>query len=324
MAQTPESARPRPFVERSGTLIETDEDLRQALLSGLNAPLPAPAAGPIGSSTLPERPVAPLLTPGPGPTAAAVPSQATAPSPPALSSARGASPYRPTVRPPLAVLTVYDDGKLDGEVIRIRDQRFVIGRTEGDLKIPFDGRISSRHVEITLQVVAGVPRWLLTDLQSTHGMFVRVSRAALADKAEFLVGNGRYRLDVPELDAAATVDLPASAVERERTCPWVDGPGRFRPPALTELLGREIGNRTLLVKPEYWIGTDPACAICRSGDPFCEPRHVRLFHGPKRAGTWYAEHNKTPNGLWLRMSQITVNSMVQFQIGEQWFRLRVG
>lgn len=325
MAQTPEPNRPRPVVERSGTLIETDEDLRQALLSGLKAPLPGQGTGAIGSSTLPEGPNAPLFTPGSARAAAALPSQASAPAPAtAPSPGRGASPYRPTVRPPLAVLTVYDDGKLDGEVIRIRDHRFVIGRTEGDLKIPFDGRISSRHVEITLQVVAGVPRWALTDLQSTHGMFVRVSRAALADRAEFLVGSGRYRLDVPELGEAATVDLPASAVERERTSPWVDGPGLFRPPALTELLGREIGNRTLLVKPEYWIGTDPACAICRSDDPFCEPRHVRLFQGHRGAGSWYAEHNKTQNGLWLRMSQITVDSMVQFQIGEQWFRLKIG
>jgi hypothetical protein len=32
---------------------------------------------------------------------------------------------------------------------------------------------------------------------------------------------------------------------------------------------------------------------------------------------------KTQNGLWLRMSQINVESMVQFQVGEQRFRLKV-
>jgi len=76
----------------------------------------------------------------------------------------------------MAMLTVCDDGKLDGEVIRIRDQRFVIGLSEGDLKIPFDGRISARHVEITLQTVGGLHRWVVTDLQSTHGTFVRLRR----------------------------------------------------------------------------------------------------------------------------------------------------
>jgi hypothetical protein len=38
---------------------------------------------------------------------------------------------------------------------------------------------------------------------------------------------------------------------------------------------------------------------------------------------WHAEHNKTQNGLWLRMSQIVAESMIQFQVGEQRFRLKV-
>ena len=98
----------------------------------------------------------------------------------------------------MAVLTIFDDGKTDGELIRIRDHRFIIGRTEGDLCIPLDGRISIRHLEITHEIVGGLHRWVVTDLQSTHGMFVRVSRTALADKAEFLAGNGRYRFDAPQ------------------------------------------------------------------------------------------------------------------------------
>jgi hypothetical protein len=91
--------------------------------------------------------------------------------------------------------------------------------------------------------------------------------------------------------------------------------------ALTEILGKEIGNRTLLVKPEYWIGTDPGCPICRPDDTFCEPWHVRVYRNPK--GGWSAEHNRTQNGLWLRVPQVTVESMIQFQIGEQRFRLKV-
>ncbi len=87
------------------------------------------------------------------------------------------------------------------------------------------------------------------------------------------------------------------------------------------MLGHEIGNRVLLAKAEYWIGTDPACAICRPNDPFCEPRHVRVYR--KASGIWHAENNKTQNGLWVRMPQITVESLAQFQIGEQRFQLRV-
>ncbi len=308
MPQPPQSGRPSPPVERSGTLIEndpnlaerlrapqghgersgtlleTDEDLRQALNSGLAG---QPAAKPA--------------------------------SPPQVG--RPAAPFRPTVRTPVALLTVYDDGREEGEVIRLRDARFVVGRSEGDLLIPHDGRISSRHVEITRQHVGGVHRWVVTDLQSTNGLFVRVRKTPLADKAEFLVGSGRYRFDSPQSAANETADFTPPTPNHAQTVGWDAGPSPFRPPALTEMVGSEIGNRIILTKPEYWIGTEPACQICRGDDPFCEPRHLRIYRGPK--GDWLAEHNKTLNGLWLRMPQIVVDAAIQFQIGEQRFRLKV-
>src|SRR5262245_60972552 len=282
-------------IEGSGTLIETEDDVRQALQSGFKGRQQG------------------------GPKVGIDPPSAI-PAPPAAG--RTAVPYRPTARPPIAVLTVFDDGKIDGECIRIRDHRFLIGRTEGDLRIPLDGRISARHVEITHQIVGGLHRWVVTDLQSTHGMFVRVSRTALADKAEFLVGNGRYRFDAPNADAGQTLDQVGHEAGFSETRGLDEGTSSFRPAALTELIGKEIGNRVLLVKNEYWIGSDPSCAICRPDDPFCEPRHVRLYRGGSRGG-WHAEHQKTPNGLWLRMAQITVESTARFQIGEQQFQLRV-
>jgi hypothetical protein len=293
MSHPPAPGQPNAPKGYSGTLIETDEDIRQALLTRLKGQT---AEAPAHTTA-----VAPAAPPAPRP------------------AERVASPYRPTARPPIAVLTVFDDGKTEGEVIRIRDTKFVIGRTEGDLRIPIDGRMSARHVDITCQTVGGAARWVVTDLQSTHGVFFRVSRTVLADKAEFLVGNGRYRLDAPQADPGATAAF-AEAHSNE-TQAWVEGPGPFRPPALVELLGHEIGNRILLVKPEYWIGSDMSCPIARPDDPYCEPKHARVFRGPK--GNWQAEHNKTLNGLWLRLPQIVVESMVQFQAGEQRFLLKV-
>jgi pSer/pThr/pTyr-binding forkhead associated (FHA) protein len=278
-------------VERSGTVLETDEDVRQALLSGLKGQQQNVSVEPKGSY------------------------------PPPASTGRPASPFRPSARPPVPILTVFDDGKADGEVIRLREPKFTIGRSEGDLRFPLDGRMSSRHVEITHQVVGGLHRWVVTDLQSKHGMFVRVSKTVLADKAEFLVGNGRYRLDVNQPDPGVTADHTADVPNTGETQGWSEGPGPFRLPALTELLGQEIGNRILLVKSEYWIGSDPTCPVCRPDDPYCDARHVRLYRGSK--GNWHAEHNKTQNGLWLRMTQITVESMIQFQVGEQRFKLKV-
>ncbi len=171
-------------------------------------------------------------------------------------------------------------------------------------------------------MVGGLHRWVVTDLQSTHGMYVRVHRTKLADKAEFLVGNGRYRFDAPVVDAGPTVDHDPNVAGFGSTRGWNEGESGIRPPAVTELLGSDIGNRMLLVKSEYWIGSDSSCSICRPDDPFCEPRHVRLYRGGPRGG-WNAEHNNTVNGLWLKTPQITVEAKARFQIGEQRFELRV-
>ncbi len=291
MKPTTRRQSPSPPVERPDTVLETDDEIRQALLSGAN-----------GQQQ--DVPVDPKAAPSGG-----------------QNNVRLASPFRPMIRPRFPVLTVFDDGKIDGEPIRIREARFTIGRTEGDLRIPLDGRISSRHIEIAHQVVGGLHRWVVTDLQSLHGMFVRVTRTALADGAEFLVGSGRYTFDAGQRERDETDDdLPSGRASRE-THGWSETPGPSRRPALTEMLGRDIGNRVLLVKDSYWIGSDPSCPISRPDDPFCEARHVRIFRGAR--GNWHAEHNKTPNGLWLRMTQIVVETTVQFQIGEQRFKLKV-
>ncbi len=147
---------------------------------------------------------------------------------PALGGGIGkaAQPYRPTARPPVPILTVHDDGRTEGEAIRLRDARFVIGRTEGDLRFPLDGRMSARHVEITYQLIDGAHRWIVTDLQSMHGLFVRVSRTVLADKAEFLVGSGRYRFDSNEMPKTEAFDtLPHPLVHGQGTG---SGGGRAR------------------------------------------------------------------------------------------------
>ena len=243
------------------------------------------------------------------------------PSPRKTSGGRSASPFRPTIRPPVAVLTVFDDGKTDGEVIRIRDYRFVIGRSEGDLRIPLDGRMSSRHVEITHQVVGGLHRWVVTDLQSTHGLFVRVSKTALADKAEFLVGNGRYRFDAPQARRGRDGRL-----RRERAGPRLD-PGLGRRAQPVPAAGPDRAARQGDRQP-HPAGQARILDRLRPDLPDLPPRRPVLRAAARPAlsrpqGGWHAEHNKTQNGLWLRMSQITVESMVQFQIGEQRFRLKV-
>lgn len=280
-----------------GTLLETDEEILQALRAGQ-----PPAATP--------RPKKPSAKPTGPDTPAAFPS---AVKPAAESAVRAVQPFRPTARPPAASLVVCDDGRSEGEVIRLRGDRFVIGRTEGDLLLPHDPLVSGRHIEITRQLVKGEHRWVVTDLNSMNGTFVRVSRAALADQSEILVGGGRYRLETSE---KLTIEyVPAAAGSTQG---YASQPAPQMPPALVELVPGGIGNRYVLAKSEYWIGTDPACPIHRPADPFCEPWHARLYLA---SGGWHAEHKKALNGLWLRVPQIASEKGCQFQIGEQRFRL---
>lgn len=235
--------------------------------------------------------------------------------------AAAVSPWRPSQRPPVGLLTVCDDGRPDGQVIRLRADRFVIGRTEGDLTLPHDALISTRHAEVTRQQVGGLWRWVVTDLQSTNGMFVRLSRTLLKDGREFLAGDGRYRFDAPDGPPPGpdgTLDYQPGGAPHAGTQGPRDAPGR--PAALTEFVGAGIGNRVVLARPEYWIGADPGCAIARSGDPFCEPRQVRVY---RAARGWAAYHPKTVNGLWVRLPQVVAERSLQFQLGEQRFKLTV-
>jgi hypothetical protein len=280
---------PPPNPERPGTLIESPEDICRAMQARKAAQPPAPA-------------------PAPQPT----------PSPPVPA----ARPYRPTFRPPVALLTVFDDGEKDGEVVRLRADRFVIGRTEGDFLIPHDGLISARHVEITRQRIGEGYRWVVTDLQTTNGLFVRVSRTVLADQSEFLVGRGRYRFELPGTELPGGDDPQTSDPPSEYTRPWGSDYALPRTLVLIEMQAGEAVARVPLVAAEYWIGSDLACAICRAGDPFVEPRHARLHRDA--SGAWHAHHNKSLNGLWLKVPQITVEEGCLFQIGEQRCRLTVG
>ena len=274
--------------EHSGTMLETDHDI----LIALNRNKPAE----------PGKPTDPV---------AAAPKSVP---PPATAGVL----YRPILRPSVAMLTVFDDGQSDGEIVRVRAERFIIGRSEGDLLIPHDALISPRHVEISRQRVDDRWHWTVADLKSATGLFVRSSRAALTDQAEFRVGSGRYRFDSPSEQSPATADqtAPGARHAAERRAPGQSVPH------LVELSADGIIARVALTKNEFWIGSDPDCAICRAADPFVEPRHVRLFCGP--AGDWHAQNNKTVNGLWLRVPRVTVTDGCLFQIGEQRFRLRAG
>src|SRR5262245_61240417 len=166
---------PPPESEQLGaTRLESDEEIRQALLARARR-----AAG----------------------------KQARAPEQPAAAES-DARPERPSLRPPMALLCILDDGKAEGEWVRLRGDRCVIGRTEGDVRIPHDGQMSGRHAEISRQKGPKGYRWLLTDLQSSNGTFVRAGSTVLRSGNELLIGQGRYRFEAGGAPTAAAAEEP--------------------------------------------------------------------------------------------------------------------
>jgi pSer/pThr/pTyr-binding forkhead associated (FHA) protein len=267
-----------------GTRLETDEEVQRALQKH------RPARG---------APAQPLQQPAPADDA------------PAL--------FRPTQRPPTPVLVVLDDGEETGEERRVRTERFVIGRTEGDLVIPHDSQMSGRHAELRRTWTKDKHRWQLVDLDSTNGTYVRVGSAVLQDGQEFLLGRTRFRFEGPAKALAAA--KPPDPVN-QTTLPWTGDVAPALAPSVCELTAEGIGGRVLLPGKELWLGKDASCCgVVLRQDPFVSARHARIRLGDD--GVWVIENNKSVNGVWLRVTKIPLRSACRFLLGEQQFLLRL-
>jgi pSer/pThr/pTyr-binding forkhead associated (FHA) protein len=274
----------KPPPARPATLLESVEDLRAAVRGGatVREAVP-PAAGP----------AAPPL------------------------AADDTQPFRPSQRPPMAVLHVFDDGDTEGEIVRVRVSPFVIGRVEGNLVIPHDGGISGRHAEIARVLDGGLYRWTLRDLSSTNGTFVRASSSILKHGQEVQLGGCRFRfeLDNPG-EGTSSGELPAV------TQKWqVGGGGAAAMPRLVELTAEGEGRHYRLNGPETWLGRDPRQAAIPLAHPSASSRHARIVRDDR--GRWIIHNNKSLNGIWIRVKEIPISQGGQFQCGEQRFLLRV-
>jgi hypothetical protein len=68
--------------------------------------------------------------------------------------------FRPLRRPPVALLTILDDGSdTEGELIRIRTTKFSLGRADCDVSIPFDPDLSGVHATLECVHQRGEYRW---------------------------------------------------------------------------------------------------------------------------------------------------------------------
>jgi pSer/pThr/pTyr-binding forkhead associated (FHA) protein len=227
--------------------------------------------------------------------------------------------FCPVQRPPLAVLCILDDGGTGGEWIRLRAAEFVVGRCEGDVLIPHDNALSSRHLKLYRTAQGGRHIWRLLDLDSTNGTFVRVTTAMLRDQQEILVGSRRFAFETEAAQAAA------AETDHRSTQAWhVVQPGDVDRacPSLVELTPAGDGRRFPLKQNEVWIGSDPAaCAVSINDDPFVSGRHAQLTRDER--GRWHIRDGKSKNGTWLRIHEITLPATADFQAGEQRFQFKV-
>jgi len=216
-------------------------------------------------------------------------------------------------------LTVCDDGSENGESIRIRKDRFAIGRTEGDLIIPHDTQISGRHAELRQSLVKEKHRWSLIDLQSTNGTYVRIGQAILEYGQEFVIGCTRFRFE--NQPAADSVPPKAARASEQSTRFWQPPTSDGHVAAIIELTDAGKGTRYLLDSPENWLGRDATCCqIVMSKDAVVSARHARIRR--QDDGRWMLENNKSVNGVWLRVEQISFTGACRFMLGEQKFTIQ--
>ena len=284
----------------AGTVLESVEEIREQFRRRTRE----------SSDPAPAGLVAPVSTPTPPPTVGGAEVETT-------------RTYRPSHRPSMAILTVFDDGEDEGEVFRIRGDRFVIGRVEGDIILPNDSGISGRHAEIARASEGGIDRWTLRDLGSTNGTFVRVSTSLLKPGQEILVGSRRFRFEAGggrEASAMGGAITPPASTQK-----WqVLAPGaltEIAPPTLVELMPAGEGPRHRLDRPEVWIGRDPSRCSISVDDPMVNPRHARFARTDR--GQWVVANARSLNGVWIRVDEVPLGRGAQFRCGEQRFSIRV-
>jgi len=187
-----------------------------------------------------------------------------------------ATPY------PTAILWILDDGQRTGQAVRMRRFPLVIGRTQGDVRIPHDPAIDDPHLELSWRDGDSGPQLVIRDLGSRAGLFARVAKGKIKAGQEIRIGSGCYRFSeacvLEEISPQSEHCLPRAGTDA-------------------------------------WLGRIPECEpLHLSTDPMADSRHARITESD---GVWALEDNDSLNGTWIRAPEIVARARAEFLIGEQ-------
>jgi hypothetical protein len=224
-------------------------------------------------------------------------------------------PVRPMLRPAVPILRALDDGTLaDGEDFRLRRDTITIGRSEGDIVIPADRTLSGKHAEIRRVENRGQVCWMLVDLDTANGTFVRVTAANLFPETTVIIGARRFRLVEP-FGEQRMIDQPSTTVlDRMATPPDVW-------PILVETGTSTAALRFPIRQDEMTIGRlDGGCSIAID-DPHLAKHHATITR--TASGVWQIRPGNTSNGVWVNIRTVTLTNHCYFRCGEQHFRFTI-
>ncbi len=226
----------------------------------------------------------------------------------------------------MGILHILDDGDTTGEIVRVRATSFVIGRVDGSLIIPHDSGMSGRHVEIVRRDDGGgMWTWLLRDLNSSNGTFVRASSVALSRGQEFMIGGRLFRFDAPPPSASAEHPVPVAVSTQKWEVPGrqstADLNAKSSTAALVEIAKGTADRRHPLTEKEHWLGRDLGASSIVVDDPYVDPRHARVYRDER--GHWVVANDRSRNGLWGRISEVAITRGGYFLCGEQRFLFKV-
>ena len=223
------------------------------------------------------------------------------------------SPQNPTVSPVAAthcIVSIRKDGS-DGPTYPLASETMDFGQSEGDVLLTDDPYLSPRH----FRIVGRGDAWLLRDLDSANGVYVRMrGQAHLEDGDRILLGQQVLRF---ELLDDAELPLGPGRIQGALAFGTPEVP-RFARLVLytTEGVGRDV---YYLYRDETVLGRETG-DIVFTDDPFLSRRHATIRFARAEQRATLADVGSS-NGTCLRLrGEHALQVGDQFRVGRHLFR----